>query len=101
MKTYKAKDLLFTKKLMFAFRVDVYRDGLVEFYEWQCDHHSYDGMICNHEGECKKTRLYVERYDIGESGPFLFLGSQNDLLMESWAEIKSQYREIRLNEIGL
>ena len=95
------KDLLFTKELMFAFRVDVYKSGLVEFYEWNCNHHSYDGMYCNHPGECKKAKLCIEKYNINNTGTLLFLGSQNDMLMESWAEIKSQYREIRLIEIGI
>ena len=75
------KDLLFTKELMFSFRVDVYRNGLVEFYEWQCNHHSYDGMICNHKGKCKRAKLSVERYDINDTGTLLFLGSHNDSLM--------------------
>jgi hypothetical protein len=101
------EDLLFRKELMFQYRVDVYKNGLVEFYEWQCNHHSYDGMFCNHEGECIKAKLGIERYNINNTGTLLCIGDgslapyPNDMLMESWAEIKSMYREYKFNEIGI
>jgi hypothetical protein len=96
------KDLLFTQELMFDFRADVYRDGLVEFYKWECNDPSYDGMICNHDHEkCIRTKLCVEKYNIIDTGTLYYLGSPNDLLMEYWSKIKSKYRDIRLNEIGI